>query len=215
MKTLRIQHSAVGVYPLKALLITFFALTAFLVPAVAQNSTSEVDELLDLLLAKGIITSAEASALRVRRKNTAGPEVGGNPVATALVSPAPTAPQPVPSPSKGDQASSKNKLLNISGFVQARFTEARGTTNTFEIRRARLIFDGNLSDQISYYMQLDGVKPQMLDAKVDFKGFRQFGATIGQFKIPFSTESMTSDNLLPFIERSPVDNLYAPGRENG
>jgi phosphate-selective porin len=78
-----------------------------------------------------------------------------------------------------------------------------------------LIFDGKLTDTIEYQLQLDGVKPQLLDARVDFKPVRQFGVTIGQFKIPFSTESYTADNLLPLVERSAVVNGLAPGRDTG
>jgi len=141
------------------------------------------------------------------------PAATNNVVASATTPTPSTLPGANPAGSNGG-ISIKNNTLNINGYVQTRFTEAPITTSTFEVRRARVIFEGRLTDTIGYQVQLDGVKPQLLDARVDVKPLRQFGVTIGQFKIPFSTESMTSDNLLPFIERSTVDNLYAPGREN-
>ena len=191
---------------------TLIALLAFSTLAAAQNAPSEVEQLLDLLVAKNVLTSAEADQFRARLKKTATPPVS----ATEPAASSQTAPPPVAATQadpKGTSLSFKN--VNISGFVQGRFTEARGTTNTFEIRRARLIFDGKLGDTIGYLIQIEGVKPQLLDARLDFKPLPQFGVSIGQFKIPFSTESITSDNLLPFIERSTVVNSFAPGRDNG
>jgi phosphate-selective porin OprO and OprP len=198
---------------IRRLLIVLAAIVAFALPAFAQNPTSEVDQLLDLLVMKNVITSTEASAFRATLKKTALPS------SNSVVAQAPTAQSAAAEQSVNDQIATrtlglKNEELNINGFVQGRFTEAPGTTNTFEIRRARLIFDGKLTDAIGYQVQLDGVKPQLLDAKIDFNPAHQFGVTIGQFKIPFSTESYTSDNLLSFVERSTVVNSFAPGRDN-
>ncbi len=189
--------------------------------ALAQNSP-EVEQLLELLVAKNVITTADATEFRatLKRKNTTAtvPEQtrSSNLAQTAQTS----GTQDIATLAAGTTTPKKvpgfnSNTVNISGYVQGRFTEAPSTTNTFEIRRARLIFDGNLTDTVSYQVQLDGVKPQLLDARVDFKPFRQFGVTIGQFKIPFSTESYLSDNLLPLIERSAVVNGFAPGRDTG
>lgn len=194
----------------KRLFITFAAALAFTLPALAQNSVSEVDQLLDLLVAKNILTTTEASSFRatLKKKN----EAAAPSASVAVSNDAAKTPAASSTPRT---IGLKNDTLNISGYVQGRFTEAPGTTNSFEIRRARLIFDGKLTDTIGYQVQIDGVKPQLLDAKIDFKPLKQFGVTIGQFKIPFSTESYTSDNLLTFVERSTVVNSLAPGRDNG
>jgi phosphate-selective porin len=199
----------------KRLLLALAASFAFTVPALTQNSASAVEQLLDLLVTKKIISSDEAAEFRttLKKKSTStAPD--------ALVSQAPPLQSATPSQNANSLVTPrapalKNDTVNISGFVQGRFTETPGTTNTFEIRRARLIFDGKLSENIGYQVQLDGVKPQLLDAKIDFKPLPEFGVTIGQFKIPFSTENYTSDNLLPFVERSTVVNSFAPGRDNG
>jgi phosphate-selective porin OprO and OprP len=198
----------------RRLLIAFAAIVASALPAFAQNSASEVDQLLDLLVAKNVITSTEASEFRATLKKNA-PASSNSEVAQASSVQSATGEQPVNGQIATRTLGLKNDGLNVSGFVQGRFTEAPGTTNTFEIRRARLIFDGKVTDGIGYQVQLDGVKSQLLDAKIDFNPVHQFRVTIGQFKIPFSTESYTSDNLLPFVERSTVVNSFAPGRDNG
>lgn len=197
----------------KRLFITFAAALAFTLPVLAQNSSSEVDQLLDLLVAKNIITTTDAVQFRetLKKKNQPATETTAAPPANAAVQAQATKPNAASTPRT---IGLKNDTLNISGYVQGRFTEAPRTTNTFEMRRARLILDGKLTDTIGYQVQIDGVKPQLLDAKVDFKPLKQFGVTIGQFKIPFSTESYTSDNLLQFVERSTVVNSLAPGRDN-
>jgi phosphate-selective porin len=183
----------------------------------AQNSP-EVEQLLELLVAKNVITSADAAQYRATLKAKSAADSA--PTVTPASNLARTAKSPAAQVLSTPPATSKipgfsRDTLTISGYVQGRFTEAPKTTNTFEIRRARLIFDGNLTDTLSYQVQLDGVKPQLLDARLDFKPVKQFGVTIGQFKIPFSTESYLSDNLLPFVERSAFVNRFAPGRDNG
>ncbi len=105
--------------------------------------------------------------------------------------------------------------IRFSGYVQARWTGAPRSTNSFEIRRARLIAEGKLADNISYQVQADGVKPQLLDARADFRIARQLRITVGQFKIPFSYESLQADDQTDLIERSVVVNSLAPGRDNG
>ena len=190
---------------MRGLLCLLAGIMAFTLPAFSQNPASEVDQLLELLVAKKVITPAEAAEFRANLKKNASTQD----VAT------PSNPQPVAAVQSHKNQPPRDALLDMDGYVQGRFTEAPGTTNTFEIRRARLIFWGKLTDTTAYQVQLDGVKPQLLDARVDFSPFRQLGITIGQFKIPFSSESYTSDNLLPFIERSTVVNNFAPGRDNG
>jgi phosphate-selective porin OprO and OprP len=191
----------------KRLPLLAFVAIAITLPGFPQSSASEVDQLLDLLVAKNVITLTEASEFRASLKKNSSVSSSIVPRTSSVQAP------PTERPANGQATA--HAALNIGGFVQGRFTEAPGSTNSFEIRRARLIFDGRLTDSIGYQVQLDGVKPQLLDAKVDFTLFHPLRITVGQFKIPFSTESYTSDNLLSFIERSTVVNSFSPGRDNG
>jgi len=192
----------------KRLPLLAFVAIAITLPGFAQNAASEVDQLLDLLVAKNVITLTEASEFRASLKKNSS-SVSNSIVPQASIGQLP----PAERPANGQTAA--HAVLNIGGYVQGRFTEAPGSTNSFEIRRARLIFDGRLTDSVGYQVQLDGVKPQLLDAKVDFILFHPLRITVGQFKIPFSSESYTADNLLSFIERSTVVNSFSPGRDNG
>src|SRR5262249_32341117 len=57
--------------------------------------------------------------------------------------------------------------------------------------------------------------PYLLDASLTWKISESFRLTAGQFKIPFSTESIMPDNLDIPIERARAVNSLAPGRDDG
>jgi phosphate-selective porin len=54
-----------------------------------------------------------------------------------------------------------------------------------------------------------------MDAAVTWKFSRALRVTGGQFKIPFSAESLVSDNLNVPIARARAVNALAPGRDTG
>src|SRR4051795_5634388 len=54
-----------------------------------------------------------------------------------------------------------------------------------------------------------------MEAAVTWKYSRWLRVTGGQFKIPFSTESLVSDNLNTPIARARAVNGLAPGRDTG
>ena len=186
-----------------------FVFTMLMATGLTAQDTqqSEADQLLDLLVAKNVITPTEASEFRATLKKRAAPSAD----TVAAQSPAE---QFKPDQSANIQAAA-HPLLNIRGVVQSRFTEGPGTNNTFEIRRARLAFEGKLTSNIAYELQIDAAEPQLLNARIDFNPVRQFRVRIGQFNVPFSTESYTSESVLGFVERSTVVNSLAPGRDNG
>jgi phosphate-selective porin len=106
--------------------------------------------------------------------------------------------------------------FHLSGYIQGRFTNVADTKDRFEIRRARLVFSGDLDEHLSFTIQTDVVKlPYLLDASVEVKPSRAFKIVAGQFKLPFSMESLTPDNEVAPIERAKVINSFAPGRDLG
>jgi phosphate-selective porin len=114
------------------------------------------------------------------------------------------------------QASSNHSPFHLSGYIQARFTNARDTPDRFELRRARILLSGDLNSRISYAVQGDALKlPNLLDADVEIKAGKALKFTAGQFKLPFSLSSLTSDNLEAPVERAKVVNSLAPGRDTG
>jgi hypothetical protein len=109
-----------------------------------------------------------------------------------------------------------NDLFQVHGYVQGRFTNQEGTPDRLEIRRARLILSGDPLSKLSYTFQIDFVKePYLMDAALTWKFSPSLRVTGGQFKIPFSAESLISDNLNMPIARARAVNALAPGRDTG
>ena len=106
--------------------------------------------------------------------------------------------------------------FQIHGYIQGRFTNQEGTPDRLEMRRARVILSGNPVSGLSYRFQVDLVKkPYVMDASLTWRFSRAFLLTAGQFKSPFSTESIVSDNLNMPIARSRAVLALAPGRDTG
>jgi len=106
--------------------------------------------------------------------------------------------------------------IQVHGYIQGRFTNQEGTPDRLEIRRARLIVFGDPLSHLSYTTQVDVVKkPHLLEASLTWKPGDAVHVTIGQFKIPFSTESLLADNLEVPIERARAVNSLVPGRDTG
>lgn len=106
--------------------------------------------------------------------------------------------------------------FQIHGYIQGRFTNQEGTSDRLEIRRARVIITGDPLSSLSYQFQVDlAKKPYIMNAALTWKFSRAFQLTGGQFKIPFSAESLISDNLNTPVARARVVNSLAPGRDTG
>lgn len=107
-------------------------------------------------------------------------------------------------------------LPQIHGYIQGRFTNQEGTPDRLEIRRARISASGNALPKLSYTFQVDVVKkPYLMDASLTWSFSQALSVTAGQSKIPFSAESLASDNLNIPIARSRAVNSLAPGRDTG
>jgi phosphate-selective porin OprO/OprP len=111
------------------------------------------------------------------------------------------------------------KKITIAGYTQVRYQalEETGKIDGFDIRRARLDVKGNISPYWSYRVQFDlAGTPKLIDAYAELKLNDQFNFTIGQAKIPFSLENLTSSNKLELIDRSQaVEALVARGKDVG
>ena len=106
--------------------------------------------------------------------------------------------------------------FQIDGYVQGRFTNREGTDDRLEIRRARLVVFGDPLPDFSYNLQADVAHaPYLLDASLTWKMSDSFRLTGGQFKIPFSMESLAPDDVDVPIERARAVNSLAPGRDDG
>ena len=111
------------------------------------------------------------------------------------------------------------KKIQLAGYTQVRYQmlEEAGKPDGFDIRRARLDVKGIISPYWSYRVQFDlAGTPKLIDAYAELKLNDQFNFTIGQAKIPFSLENLTSSNKLELIDRSQaVEALVARGKDVG
>jgi len=117
-----------------------------------------------------------------------------------------------------------SRALQISGLIQARYQgfQQTGVNDAFDLHRARLDAKGNITDAWSYevYTEFAGTT-KLLDAYTAYKIADFLKFTAGQFKVPFSYESLTADSQLEFIDRSQVIEALAGrskdviGNQNG
>jgi phosphate-selective porin OprO/OprP len=163
-------------------------IVTILFSAVVSKAQSN-DELLNLLIKKNVLSQQEADSLR---SDLALKE------------------QAKKDKDKENQhlITTGSKLLQVSGLLQERYQGFEQTTvnNAFDLHRARLIVSGNVSDDWSYFTQteLGGTGVKLVDAYTTYKIADYLKFTAGQFKIPFSLESLIGDAQLEFIDRSQV-----------
>jgi phosphate-selective porin OprO and OprP len=190
---------------MKLLYVTRAPLILTLLFSTVITKAQSNDELLNLLIKKNLLSQQEADSLRsdLAIKEQKKRDKDGENQHNIFIG---------------------SKALQISGLVQVRYQgfEQSGVNNTFDLHRARLDAKGNITDQWSYEVYTEfAATTKLLDAYTSYKiaDFLKFSA--GQFKIPFSYESLTSDSQLEFIDRSQVIEALAGrskdviGNQNG
>jgi len=119
---------------------------------------------------------------------------------------------------------SLGRLLRLSGYTQVRFQDfqQKGKPDGFDIRRARLDFQGDFSTKWNYRLLIDFVgasgatggaptggaliAPTLFDAFIAYKPFPFIKIQAGQFILPLSQENLIQDRNLELIDRSQVVN---------
>ena len=104
--------------------------------------------------------------------------------------------------------------LSISGWMNIQYDyESQlsndGATleqiNTFNVRRARLDFKGNISKNLEFRVQADMAgTPKLVDGFIKIKFDKGFNIQVGQFKIPFTFENPQSPLTLEGVEYAQV-----------
>jgi hypothetical protein len=106
--------------------------------------------------------------------------------------------------------------IQFHGLLQGRFTDQPGTSDRLEIRRARLLVQGDPISKLSYRFHVDVAKgPYIIDASLAWKFSRALTVSAGQMKIPFSAESLLPDVLNQPVSRSRAVLGLSPGRDTG
>ncbi|MGC4074390.1 MAG: porin [Nibricoccus sp.] len=112
--------------------------------------------------------------------------------------------------------------LRLRGLVQADgrafFDDDPALTNnnTFLVRRARIIFEGTFSKNVSFLLvpEFAGSAPTLVDAFVNYSLKPSLQFRIGRFREPVGLEQLQSDSVAFFTERSVVSQLV-PNRDIG
>src|SRR6266516_5630459 len=114
-------------------------------------------------------------------------------------------------------ASPSSATVRLSGYLQPRF-QAFADTASFFLRRARFAIEGQMTPWATFRAQVEmrtigapatpASSPLTLSAtdlwiKVSH---RPWGGTVGQFRVPFSLESLLSSTTLETTERSRIVN---------
>jgi len=189
-------------YLFRTLFVVTLLLAALTTQAQHPDSYRD-DELLNLLIKKNVLSQKEADSLRAElavkqqakkdKENQHGITIG-------------------------------SRALQISGLLQTEYEgfEQTGVTNTFLLHRARLDVKGDINDNWNYEVYTEfAATTKLLDAYTTYKIADWLKFTAGQFKVPFSLESLIADSQLEFIDRTQVVNALAGrstdviGNQNG
>lgn len=183
-----------------------YLLVLALILPVAISKAQQTNDLLNVLIKKNVITEQEADSLRsdaaIKEQKKKDAEIANQHSITI-----------------------GTRALQLSGLLQTEYEgfEQSSKINTFLLHRARLDVKGNISDDWNYevYTEFAGATPKLLDAYTTYKIADYLKITAGQFKVPFSLESLISDADLEFIDRTQVVNALAGrstdviGNQNG
>lgn len=105
--------------------------------------------------------------------------------------------------------------LKISGYSQILSTTQSAGVDGLSVRRVRLALTGEISKTIKIKAEIDALKsPALIDAQIDWTPSAAAGLRIGQFKVPFSLENMTSTADLDWINLAQAVSKLVPGQDN-
>ncbi|MDR2287376.1 MAG: OprO/OprP family phosphate-selective porin [Prevotellaceae bacterium] len=100
------------------------------------------------------------------------------------------------------------RLVNrISGIVNMRYqySDADEGVNSFDIRRARISFKGDVTPSVDYHLNVEFAgNPKILDAFVNWHSIDAFNIKAGEFKVPFSLENPYSVQAYEMVDNSLV-----------
>jgi phosphate-selective porin OprO/OprP len=223
--------------------VTAIVFVAALLPgsAPARAADPEVDRLLEILVRKRVLTREEAASVRAEVKQegrapaaTASTAAGSAPgAATAAASAsapaaasraqgAPQAAKPAATPGEHKtnlqeraQELTAKLPFKISGYGQLQWSSLPGAGSTFQLRRERVVVSGDEGKLANFRVEVEASRtPSLLDSYVRLNFSPYAKLTFGQFKVPFSQESLRFASTLYTVERSQVVNSLVPGRDN-
>lgn len=183
----------------------------------ASVMADSTDDIVNALISRGVLTEEEGSVLLKRRadEKEAAASKGKNAVTAAYKDGI------VMSSEDGTNSMQINGRLHFDSRHYDYDKGYHGVSSstgadTFEVRRARLGAKLRFLDYYTGEIVLNGTgSAPILDvAYLNIAWWQPAQIRVGQFKMPFSLEQLTSSNNIDFIERSFVDSLI-PAKEVG
>jgi phosphate-selective porin OprO/OprP len=193
------------------LMITFYATVV---------RADQTDKLIKILIDKGIITSDEAKSLEKEVKGEASEKE-----VKKEASPAEDWTKKIEvGYKKGayiktpDDRYSLKLNVRTQGLFKYENQEDAKDTASFSVKRARLLAGGNMFyPWMQYFTQvtLEGSSAALRDAYIEAAYYDWAKPRIGQYKVPFDREFLTSAFSLELIDRSIASNTFNLGRDIG
>ncbi len=220
MEKQKTRNRAKGYIKLAPVIACACALLFCAAPAHAQGVT--VEELLKLLRDKKILTEAEFKTFTERQQ--AVKPVAAEEPASATKAAATAPPKDEIRTMYRDGLAFENADKSVSfranGRVQADYrnfgSPDAANANTFDIRRANISARAAFYNDYEVLIDADFATTisHLNNAYLNAAWWKAAQIRVGQFKLPFSLEELTSDTFIDFQERSLVNSLTA-GRARG
>jgi hypothetical protein len=126
---------------------------------------------------------------------------------------------------KGTTIESEDKRFSVSIYhrFQARYTftdqedPTKEDTSSFRVRRMRTNVDGYaFYPNLLFKLQADWAgTPELKDAYLWWKARPYAGVQVGQFKVPYNRQQLTSSGSQQFVDRAITDDFFTFDREPG
>jgi phosphate-selective porin OprO/OprP len=196
-------------------------------PTIAR--ADQTDKLIEILKEKGTITDEEAKSLEkevkgeASEKETKG-EASGKEAKGEASSDDDWTKKIEVGYNKGayikttDGRFSVKLNVRTQGAFSYEVQEDQDNTTTFKVRRARVLLGGNVYyPWMKYFTQitLEGGNASLRDAYIRAAYYDWAEPQIGQYKVPFDREFLTSAFNLELIDRSIVSNTFSLQRDIG
>jgi phosphate-selective porin OprO and OprP len=201
--------------------VTVFFVTLMIILFSGAARADQTDKLINILIEKNIITSEEAKSLEEEVKREGAPEKEAKAEAPS-----------------GDEWTKKVEVgykkgafikttddrfslkLNVrtQGLFRYEALEDRKDTSNFSVKRARLLAGGNVFYpwmQYNTQITLEGGSAALRDAYIEAAYFDWATPRIGQYKVPFDREFLTSAFNLQLIDRSIASSQFSLQRDIG
>lgn len=194
-----------------AVFILGFSMIFMSVPQAFAEETSDI--ILKVLVRKGVITQDELNDIRAEiERSKAVADVGAPKSLQERV-------EVLEEKTKGAIVAVGQGDLKIGGYVQAKYTNYQldSSSDGFTISNTKISLKGHVTPEVAYKIEIGPHQSSSIlyDAYAKLSLMPHTDITVGQFKIPFAKEMLTSSSALDTISRSQMMNSARLANEYG